>query len=149
MEEAGDQIFLTLEELGIGFVPYCPVGRGFVFIHPFVDGNGRIHRYLIHHALHRKGYVEKGLIFPVSSVMLERLDEYRQVLEAFSIPRLNYIDWKPGKDNNVVVLNETADLYRYFDATRQAEFLYDCVVYRVETNSSPSTSSVTGSMLLS
>ena len=30
------------------------------------------------------------------------------------------------------VLNETIDLYRYFDATRQAEFLYDCVVQTIE-----------------
>jgi hypothetical protein len=30
-------------------------------------------------------------------------------------------------DHNVEVLNDTIDLYRYFDATRQAEFLYDCV----------------------
>jgi DNA-directed RNA polymerase beta subunit len=28
---------------------------------------------------------------------------------------------------NVHVLNDTGDFYRYFDATRQAEFLFDCV----------------------
>ncbi|MCH7723954.1 MAG: Fic family protein [Bacteroidetes bacterium] len=28
------------------------IAFGFVFIHPFEDGNGRIHRYLIHHILH-------------------------------------------------------------------------------------------------
>ena len=27
---AGNKIFATLRELGIGFVPYCPVGRGFL-----------------------------------------------------------------------------------------------------------------------
>jgi hypothetical protein len=27
----------------------------------------------------------------------------------------------------VEVLNGTVDFYRYFDATKQAEFLYDCV----------------------
>jgi hypothetical protein len=30
------------------------------------------------------------------------------------------------------VINETIDLYRYFDATRQAEFLYDCVRQTIE-----------------
>jgi hypothetical protein len=30
------------------------------------------------------------------------------------------------------VLNETIDLYRYFDGTRQAEFLYDCVRQTVD-----------------
>lgn len=27
------------------------IAFGFVFIHPFEGGNGRIHRYLIHHVL--------------------------------------------------------------------------------------------------
>lgn len=67
------------------------------------------------------------MIFPVSAIILERLDEYRKILEEFSMPRLNLIDWKPDESNNVEVLNETIDLYRYFDATRQAEFLCSCV----------------------
>jgi Fic family protein len=103
-----------------------------LFIHPFVDGNGRIHRYLIHHVLLRKEYFLKGIIFPVSAIILERLIEYREVLEHFSRSRLDKVEWKPTSDNNVEVLNETADLYRYFDATKQAEFLYSCVQQTIE-----------------
>lgn len=105
---------------------------GFVFIHPFADGNGRIHRYMIHHVLEQLSFSPKGLVFPVSSVILERIDEYRQVLEAYSRPRLDFIEWQPTAQGNVDVINETIDLYRYFDATRQAEFLYDCVRQTVE-----------------
>ena len=104
---------------------------GFVFIHPFEDGNGRIHRYLFHHVLAEKGFVPKGLIFPVSAVILERIDEYRNILEHFSKPRLDLIEWRPTEKNNVDVLNETIDLYRYFDATKQAEFFFECVAETV------------------
>jgi len=100
---------------------------GFVFIHPFEDGNGRIHRYLFHHVLAEKGFVPKGLIFPVSAVILERIEEYRKTLEHFSKPRLDFIEWRPTEKNNVEVLNETINLYRYFDATKQAEFFFECV----------------------
>jgi Fic family protein len=108
------------------------IAFGFVFIHPFEDGNGRIHRYLIHHVLAEKGFALKGLVFPVSAVILERIDEYKKVLEAYSAPRLELIEWKPTPTGNVEVLNQTIDLYRYFDATRQAEFLHDCVRQTVE-----------------
>lgn len=108
------------------------IAFGFVFIHPFVDGNGRIHRYLIHHVLLRKGYVAQNIIFPVSSIILERQNEYRNALEHFSRSCLDLIQWKPTKDNNVEVLNDTIDLYRYYDATKQAEFLYSCVQQTVE-----------------
>ncbi|TXL00086.1 cell filamentation protein Fic, partial [Methylococcaceae bacterium HT1] len=64
------------------------MASGFVFIHPFEDGNGRIHRYLFHHILAEKGFVAKGLVFPVSAVILERIDDYRQTLEHYSKPRL-------------------------------------------------------------
>lgn len=108
------------------------IAFGFVCIHPFVDGNGRLHRYLIHHVLLRKKYVPDGIIFPVSAIILDRLNEYRKVLEHFSIPRLDLINWKPAEDNNVQVMNDTVDMYRYFDATKQAEFLYSCVQETIE-----------------
>jgi len=103
------------------------IAFGFVFIHPFADGNGRVHRYLIHHVLAKKGFAPKGLIFPVSAVIFDRIDEYKQALEVFSKSRLDFIEWKATPNGNVEVLNDTIDLYRYFDATKQAEFLYECV----------------------
>ena len=103
------------------------IAFGFVFIHPFEDGNGRIHRYLFHHVLTEKGFVPKGLVFPVSAVILDHIDEYRKSLEHYSKPRLDLIEWRPTEKNNVEVLNETINLYRYFDATKQAEFFFECV----------------------
>jgi hypothetical protein len=102
------------------------VAFGFVFIHPFEDGNGRLHRYLIHHILAKKKFTQQGVIFPVSASILDHIDDYRRTLESYSHPLLDYIKWKETPDHNVEVLNETIDLYRYYDATRQAEFLYDC-----------------------
>jgi hypothetical protein len=100
---------------------------GFVYIHPFEDGNGRIHRYLIHHVLAERGFSPPGMMFPVSAAILERLDDYRQVLESYSQRLLPLIDWRSTPAFNVDVLNDTGDFYRYFDATPHAEFLYACV----------------------
>lgn len=108
------------------------IAFGFVFIHPLEDGNGRIHRYLIHHSLAEKSFTPDGLIFPVSYVILEKLKEYRSVLESYSAPRLKYIKWRPTEKGNLEVLNETIDLYRYFDATKQAEFLFSCIQETIE-----------------
>ena len=108
------------------------IAFGFVFIHPFEDGNGRIHRYLIHHILAKKKFTQQGIIFPISASILNHLDDYRLVLEAYSHPLLDFMEWKETQDHNVSVLNETLDYYRFFDATKQAEFLYDCVQDTIE-----------------
>lgn len=108
------------------------IAFGFVFIHPFEDGNGRIHRYLIHHVLAVMNFIQRGVIFPISAIILERINEYRQALESYSKVRLNLIKWRPTLDGNVEVLNDTADYYRYFDATEQAEFLYGCILETIE-----------------
>ncbi len=105
---------------------------GFVYVHPFADGNGRIHRYLIHHVLAQRGFNPSGVVFPISAAILERIDAYRAVLENYSRRLLPVIDWRPAGDGNVEVLNDTADFYRFFDATPHAEFLYACVRQTIE-----------------
>jgi len=103
------------------------IAFGFVFIHPYVDGNGRLHRYIIHHVLAKMNYTEQGIIFPVSASILDHIIDYGKALEAFSHPVLEQIEWETTSDNNVEIFNDTIDYYRYFDATIQAGFLYDCV----------------------
>jgi hypothetical protein len=105
---------------------------GFVYIHPFQDGNGRLHRCLIHHVLAERKFTPPGMVFPVSSVLLDKIDNYRDTLRAHSGPLMHFIEWRPTPERNVGVLNDTADFYRYFDCTEAAEFLYACVERTIE-----------------
>lgn len=100
----------------------------FVFVHLFEDGNGRIHRFLIHHILARREFGPPGIIFPISASMLRDRRSYDEALEMFSSLLLTLVDWYFTADQQLVVANDTSDLYRYFDATLLAEYLYDRVV---------------------
>src|SRR5207247_11349201 len=68
------------------------IAFGFVYVHPFVDGNGRLHRWLVHHVLATAGYNPLGVVFPISAAILRRIDEYRTVLESYSAAMLPVID---------------------------------------------------------
>jgi hypothetical protein len=105
---------------------------GFVYIHPFEDGNGRIHRYLIHHVLSKRRFNPPELVFPVSAAILDRIEEYRGILEDYSRRMLPCIAWTPTENGNLRVQNDTGDFYRFFDATPHAEFLYSCVHRTIE-----------------
>ncbi len=100
---------------------------GFVFNHPFEDGNGRIHRFLIHHMLASTKFAPGGLLFPVSAVMLRERREYDRVLNTFSSAIMPFITYQLDREGRMTVLNDTARLYRFWDATRFAEYLYSCV----------------------
>jgi hypothetical protein len=107
---------------------------GFVYIHPFEDGNGRLHRYIFHHVLAERGFNPPGVVFPISSAILERINDYRAVLESYSARLLPFIEWTPTDKFNVEVANETVDFYRFFDATPHAAFLYSCVQKTIEVD---------------
>jgi Fic family protein len=108
------------------------ISFGFVMAHPFEDGNGRLHRFLIHHVLAERGFSPPDVLFPVSTAILAVIDEYAQVLKAHSGPLMDHIEWTTSSRLNVAVLNDTRDLYALFDATKFTEFLYTCVARTID-----------------
>lgn len=109
------------------------IAYGFVFIHPFEDGNGRIHRFLIHNILARRGFTPDGLIFPVSAAMLRGRRAYDESLEAFSRQLTSAIDYSQDDEGRLTVHNETARWYRYIDLTPQAEALFRFIESTIDT----------------
>jgi hypothetical protein len=107
------------------------IAFGFVFIHPFMDGNGRLHRYLIHEHLATADFTPKGVILPVSAVILANLDRYRAALEQFSKPINARSEYNPDAPAVPATGNDPV-YFRYFDATEQACFLYDALERTVE-----------------
>ncbi len=108
---------------------------GLVFIHPFENGNGRLHRFLVHYALSRLEFTPKEIVFPISAAILRQPRLYDAALEMISKPLLKIIsDYKVNDVGGMTVLQETADLYRFMDFTPFAEFLFDCVEKTIKTD---------------
>lgn len=96
----------------------------FVFIHPFDDGNGRLHRLLIHNVLRRRGETPAEVILPVSAVIVNDRARYDEVLEQFSRPVMESLAGRYTRETDVVTVHEdTLDVYRSFDATSLVEAL--------------------------
>ena len=93
------------------------VSFAFVFIHPFDDGNGRLHRYLMHFVLSRLGFTPQDFIFPISAVLLKKVADYDHMLESFSHRLMKVIDYEIDDRGEVEVLCESLDYYRYIDYT--------------------------------
>lgn len=117
-----------MRESGIDpVVEAAVIAFGFVYIHPFEDGNGRLHRFLIHQVLSSTGYTPDDLVFPISAAMLASPRDYDAALESVSRPRLELIPHRLNVDGSMVVEGETFDLYRCWDATAVSEYLYQIV----------------------
>jgi hypothetical protein len=107
------------------------VSFGFVFVHPFKDGNGRLHRYLIHELLSAAGFTPKGIILPVSAVILANIERYKHTLESFSRPMRDRTSYDPDVSAAPATGNDAIH-FRYFDATEQASFLYEALQRTIE-----------------
>jgi hypothetical protein len=108
------------------------VAYGFVFLHPFEDGNGRIHRFLIHNILARRKFTPAGSIFPVSASMLKNLADYDGSLESFSRPLMGLVEYSLDGQGRMTVQNDTANWYRFIDMTPQAEALFRFVEQTID-----------------
>lgn len=109
------------------------IAYGFVFLHPFEDGNGRIHRFLIHNILARREFTPQGIMFPVSAAMLKNPAKYDASLEAFSRDLMPLVDYSLDEEGRMTVHNETADWYRFIDMTPQVEALFGFIERTINT----------------
>ncbi len=109
------------------------ISFGFVFIHPFEDGNGRLHRFLIHYILARCSFTPSGIIFPVSAIMLGERKKYDQILEEFSRPLMDLLTYEEH-NTGITVEKNAAALYAYLDYTHYAEYLFACIEKTIQTD---------------
>jgi hypothetical protein len=104
----------------------------FVFLHPFSDGNGRLHRFLIHYVLSIRRFAPEGVVFPISATMLHRPRDYDASLESFSKALLPLVEYDLDVHGRMTVRNDTRDFYRYVDCTFIAETLFSFVEETIE-----------------
>lgn len=109
----------------------------FVFIHPFDDGNGRLHRYLMHHVLSAKGFSPENVIFPVSALLHKNAKLYDGMLENFSKRLLPLVKYHLAPDGSMSVENDTVDFYRYIDFTQITEAFFGAVEQTLKTELVP------------
>ncbi len=98
---------------------------GFVYAHPFMDGNGRLSRFLMHYVLAQSGELPDRGVLPISAAMKRSEDQYLHALESFSKPSRELWDvrWIDGSKFDYTFQGDKA-IYPYWDATEQTEFIF-------------------------
>jgi hypothetical protein len=123
------------------------ISFGFVYLHPMIDGNGRISRFLINDILRRDGALPAPYIVPISAI-LQRTDlrplSYDGALELFSRPLMQQYQerWSFGEEQQApdgVRYNLQFDAYadalpawRYPDMTRHVAFVAHALDLTIE-----------------
>ena len=96
-------------------------------MHPFDDGNGRLHRYLMHHILNAKGFSPENVIFPISALLYKNARLYDGMLENSSRRLLPLVEYNLTSDGSMSVKNDTVDFNRHFDFTQIVETFFGAV----------------------
>ena len=60
------------------------LSSSFVYIHPFMDGNGRLSRYIMQDTLYRDKVIDQQYALPLSSGILKYISEYYRILSQTS-----------------------------------------------------------------
>lgn len=99
------------------------ISFAFVFAHPFMDGNGRLSRFLFHHVVGSSNALPSGVVLPVSVAMKRNESRYLMALESFSKQAREQwsVTWIDGNSFDIEFKGD-ADIYRYWDATQCVEF---------------------------
>jgi len=105
---------------------------GFVYLHPFLDGNGRLHRFLIHHVLTHSAPLPGGTVVPVSAVILKNIPEYLGVLTGFSGPVTRLWEYVRSDVEPVVTRSPGGRAYRYMEASQEVAFLHKMIQLAIQ-----------------
>ena len=96
---------------------------GFVYLHPFMDGNGRLSRFLFHKILCQSGQLQDGMLLPVSVAMKRHEAEYLAVLRDFSRRARELVNVRAAGEGDFEFTFKCDDkIFRYWDATPCVEF---------------------------
>lgn len=112
------------------------VSFAFVFIHPFMDGNGRLSRFLIHHCLGQSGLLPPQFLLPISVAMKKHEADYLKALTTFSKPArgLCQVTWA-GDEHYAYAWAADADVwFRCMDLTEAAAFTLDMAEASLDTH---------------
>ena len=123
--------FSLYEKLVASDIP-GPVQAGilsstFVYIHPYMDGNGRISRYIIQECLCRKELLPNGLILPVSNGILININRYYDTLNEVSSKIESITDYIE-ENHQLYVETENKDFFRDLDVTNYTILLAEIMV---------------------
>lgn len=113
------------------------VSFGFVFVHPFMDGNGRLSRLLAHHSLsfHEALPTVNGnpAILPLSVAMKRHEANYLAALESFSRPARQLWDVTYVADNEFIFDFRSSPLvYAHWNGEAAADFVTRCAEQALE-----------------
>jgi len=109
------------------------ISSGFVYIHPYVDGNGRLSRVLMQHALAAGDQQpDHRIIIPISAAIEREKQKYYDTLAVVSRTVMRSVQYDVDPQGEVHVHNDTKDLYRYPDLTAMTTYLGDRVHTAVE-----------------
>jgi len=127
------QVAIRLESVS-PVVQAAVTGFQFVFIHPFEDGNGRLHRFLFQDVLARRGVTPTGAALPISTAILVNLQTYDEALEDFSHRIMDKSVYTMTDSGAVTLKNpaEVESLWRFPDLTRQVEFFMGVMSRAIE-----------------